>query len=61
MTNVVEFDSMEPMETTQASLDHLTWENPMGVVEVAVPQTLFREILARIQQLRFLTIPARPG
>ncbi len=21
---------MEPMETTQASLDHLTWENPMG-------------------------------
>jgi len=21
---------MQPMETTQASLDHLTWENPMG-------------------------------
>ena len=21
---------MKPMETTQASLDHLTWENPMG-------------------------------
>ncbi|MHC4072531.1 MAG: hypothetical protein ACYTGS_10940 [Planctomycetota bacterium] len=21
---------MKPMETTQTSLDHLTWENPMG-------------------------------
>ena len=30
MTNLVEFDSIEPMETTQDSLDHLTWENPMG-------------------------------
>jgi len=31
------------------------------MAEVAVSQTLFREILARIQQLRFLAIPARPG
>jgi len=31
------------------------------MAEVAVPQMLFREILDRIQQLRFLTIPARPG
>ncbi len=31
------------------------------MAEVAVPQTLFREILGRIQQLRSLTIPARPG
>jgi hypothetical protein len=29
--------------------------------EVAVPRTLFREILDRIQRLRFSTIPARPG
>ena len=31
------------------------------MAEVAVPQMLFREILDRIQQLRFFTIPARPG
>jgi len=31
------------------------------MAEVAVPQTLFREILDRIRQLRFLAIPARPG
>ena len=31
------------------------------MAEVAVPQILFREILERIRQLRFLTIPARPG
>jgi hypothetical protein len=31
------------------------------MAEVAVPQILFREILDRIRQLRFLTIPARPG
>ncbi len=31
------------------------------MAEVAVPQTLFREILARIRRLRFFTIPARPG
>jgi hypothetical protein len=31
------------------------------MAEVAVPQTLFREILDRILQLRSLTIPARPG
>jgi hypothetical protein len=31
------------------------------MAEVAVPQALFREILDRIRQLRFLTIPARPG
>jgi hypothetical protein len=31
------------------------------VAEVAVPRILFREILDRIRQLRFLTIPARPG
>jgi hypothetical protein len=31
------------------------------MVEVAVPQTLFREILDRIRQLRFLAIPARLG
>ncbi len=30
MTNGVEFDSIEPMETTQATLDHLIQENPMG-------------------------------
>lgn len=29
--------------------------------EAAVPRILFREILARIRQLRFLAIPARPG
>ncbi len=31
------------------------------MAEVAVPRTLFREILDRIRQLRSLTIPARPG
>ena len=31
------------------------------MAEVAVPQTLFREILDRIRQLGSLTIPARPG
>ncbi len=31
------------------------------MAEVAVPQTLFREILDRIRQLRSSTIPARPG
>jgi len=31
------------------------------MAEVAVSQRLFREILDRIRQLRFLTIPARPG
>ncbi len=31
------------------------------MAEVAVPQTLFREILDRIWQLRSSTIPARPG
>ena len=31
------------------------------MAEVVVPRTLFREILKRIRQLRFLTIPARPG
>ena len=31
------------------------------MAEVAVPRILFREILDRIRQLRFLTISARPG
>jgi len=31
------------------------------MAEVAVPRILFREILDRIRQLRFLTIPARLG
>jgi len=31
------------------------------MTEVAVPQTLFREILDRIPKLHFLAIPARPG
>jgi hypothetical protein len=31
------------------------------MAEVAVPRILFREILDRIRQLRFLTIHARPG
>ena len=31
------------------------------MAEVAVPQTLFREILVRIRRLRLLIIPARPG
>jgi len=31
------------------------------MAEVAVPRVIFREILARIRQLRFLTIHARPG
>jgi len=31
------------------------------MAEVAVSRILFREILDRIRQLRFLTIPARPG
>ena len=30
MTNEKDFDIIEPMETTQATLDHLTQENPMG-------------------------------
>ena len=30
MTNEQDFDSIEPMETTQATLDHLIQENPMG-------------------------------
>jgi hypothetical protein len=31
------------------------------MAEVAVPQTLFWEILDRIRRLQFLTIPERPG
>ncbi len=31
------------------------------MAEVAVPRILFRKILDRIRQLRFLTVPARPG
>jgi hypothetical protein len=31
------------------------------MAEVAVSRALFREILDRIRQLRFLAIPARPG
>ncbi len=31
------------------------------MAEAAVPRMLFWEILDRIRQLRFLTIPARPG
>jgi hypothetical protein len=31
------------------------------MAEVAVPRILFRQILDRIRQLRFLTVPARPG
>ena len=31
------------------------------MAEVAVPRVLFLEILDLIRQLRFLTIPARPG
>jgi hypothetical protein len=31
------------------------------MAEVAVPQTLFREILDRVRQLHFVAIPARPG
>jgi len=31
------------------------------MAEVSVPRVLFREILDRIRQLRFLAIPARPG
>ena len=31
------------------------------MAEVAGPGALYREILDRIKQLRFLTIPARPG
>ncbi len=31
------------------------------IAEVVVPKALFREVLDRIQQLRFLAIPARPG
>ena len=30
MTICLEFNSIQPMETTQASLDHLTRENPLG-------------------------------
>ncbi len=30
MTNEQAFDSIEPMETIQASFDHLIQENPMG-------------------------------
>ena len=30
MTSEQDFDNIELMETTQASLDHLIWENPMG-------------------------------
>ena len=30
VTKGLEFNSIEPMETTQTSLDYLTWENPMG-------------------------------
>ena len=31
------------------------------MAEVIIPSALFREILDRIKQLRFLTISARPG
>ena len=31
------------------------------MAEVAVSRVLFREILDRIKQLGFLTVPARPG
>ena len=30
MTNEQDYDSIEPMEKTQATLDHLIHENPMG-------------------------------
>ncbi len=30
MTNELNFDSIELMETNQTSLDYLIWENPMG-------------------------------
>jgi len=30
VTSKHEFDSIELMETTQPTLDYLTWENPMG-------------------------------
>jgi hypothetical protein len=30
VTKGLEFNSMEPMGTTQANLDHLTWENSVG-------------------------------
>ena len=30
MTSEQDFDSIEFMETNQATLDHLIWENPMG-------------------------------
>ena len=30
MTNEQDYDSIEPMEKTQATLDHLIQENPMG-------------------------------
>ena len=30
MTSEQDFDNIELMETTQASLDNLIWENPMG-------------------------------
>jgi len=32
MTNEQDFDSIELIETTQASFDHLIRENPMGEV-----------------------------
>ena len=31
------------------------------MAEVAIPRTLFQEILDRIRRLRFLKVPARPG
>ena len=45
MTNGVEFDSIELMETTQGTLDHLIQENPMGEARKDALRLVFNQKL----------------
>ena len=45
MTNELDFDSIEPMETTQATLDHLIQENPMGETRKDALRLVFNQKL----------------
>jgi hypothetical protein len=45
VTNEQDFDSIETMETTQATLDHLIQENPMGEARKDVLRLVFKQKL----------------
>ncbi len=45
MTNEQDFDSIETMETTQATLDHLIQENPMGEARTYSLRLVFNQKL----------------